>query len=62
MAKLDLTIRRSGQKLLVELNADRLEKLASTLGFFNPEFLTSLKRSLKDEKQGRVKPIETLLR
>lgn len=47
-------------KFLVEIDADRLERLASVLGLYNPDFLESLARAEADEKAGRVKKLKSL--
>ena len=52
--------RLNGKKILVEIDADRFEKLAGSLGFFNPEFLSSLDRAEKDFKAGRIRRILSL--
>lgn len=49
-----------GQKFLVEMDADRFERLAANLGFFSPEFLASLSRAEKDLKAGRIRKIKSL--
>ena len=50
----------SPRKILVELNAEKFERLASSLGFFNTEFLESLEKAEKDEKQGKIRKIKSL--
>jgi len=62
MASLTLTIHPQiqGNKVKVELDADQLERLAASLGFFNPEFIESLERSEEDYKAGRFKKIKSL--
>lgn len=50
----------NGKKILVEIDANRFERLASSLGFFNPDFLKSLDRAEKDFKAGRIRRISTL--
>ena len=52
--------RVNGKKIIVEIDADRFEKLAASLGFFNPEFLSSLDRAERDFKAGRVRKILSL--
>lgn len=49
-----------GKKVLVELNADQFERLASNLGFYNLDFLKSLERSEKDFRAGRVYKLTSL--
>lgn len=64
MASLTITIKKPqtkrSHKILVEMDAEKFEKLAASLGFFNPEFLKSLQRSEGDFKTGRFKKIESL--
>jgi len=62
MTSLNFTIKKSkhSRKILVEIDADRLERLASALGFFSSEFLKSLQRAEKDYKAHRIKKIKSL--
>lgn len=60
MAKLDLEIKKQNGKFLIELDAEKFEKLANVFGFYNPEFLEALEKSTKDYKKGKIKPIENL--
>ena len=62
MSSLNLTIRpqTDTRKIMVELDADKLEKLAASLGFFSSNFLKSLNRSEKDYKLGRIRKIKSL--
>lgn len=63
MSSLDVTIKSGvnhSRKILVEMDADKLERLAADLGFFNPEFLESLERAEKDYQAGKVKKIKSL--
>ena len=45
---------------MVEMDAERFEKLASSLGLFNPDFLRSLEQAEKDWKAGRSRKIKSL--
>ena len=47
-------------KFIVEINAERFEKLAADLGFFNPDFLESIDRSEADYRAGRFKKLKSL--
>lgn len=49
-----------GRKVIVELDADKLERLASHLGFYNPDFLQSIDRAEQDYKAGRVREVSSL--
>ena len=62
MSSMPLTIQQTKQKqkIVIEMNADKFEKLAATFGFFNPEFVKSLDRAEKDYKTGRTKKIKSL--
>ena len=63
MAALTLNIRATTaapQKLVVELDAARFEKLAADFGFFSPDFIKSLDRAEADERAGRVRMITSL--
>lgn len=57
-----LVIRTSsvGKKIFVELDANKFERLASHLGFFNPDFLKSVDRAERDYKDGRVREVASL--
>lgn len=62
MASLNITItpQSNTKRVSVELDADKLEKLAADLGFFNKDFLKSVDRAEKDYRSGRIKIIESL--
>ena len=63
MASLGITIKTESnlaRKIVVELDADKLEKLAAGFGFFNPDFLESIDRAEKDYKYGRVRKVKSL--
>ena len=49
-----------GKKIFIELDANRLESLASHLGFFNPDFLKSVDRAERDYRAGRVREVRSL--
>jgi len=62
MASLTITIKpqlNRSKKILIEMDADKFEKLASDLGFFSSEFLESLERAEKDYKKGKIKKIKS---
>ena len=52
--------RVNGKKIIVEIDADRFERLAASLGFFSPKFLSSLDRAERDFKAGRIRKILSL--
>ncbi|KPJ56273.1 hypothetical protein AMJ49_05290 [Parcubacteria bacterium DG_74_2] len=62
MSSLHITIRPQDKtkKILVELDAERFERLAANLGLFNSEFLESLERAEKDYRAGKFRKIKTL--
>ena len=49
-----------GKKVTVELDANKLERLASHLGFFGPDFLKSIDRAERDYRDGRVREVASL--
>ncbi|MBI5405565.1 hypothetical protein HY972_00800 [Candidatus Kaiserbacteria bacterium] len=56
MNRIAATIRSKNSKshkLVLELDADRLERLAASFGLFNPEFLASVTRAEADYHAGR---------
>ncbi len=60
MSSLELTIKKRNNRVLVEMNADRFERLAAEFGFFGKEFLNSLERAQKDVKAGRIRKVQSL--
>lgn len=60
MASLELTIKKKNHRVLIEMDADRFEKLAADFGFFSKDFLKSLEQAEKDVKAGRVRKIQSL--
>lgn len=59
MATLTIS-QKSKEKINVEIDLNQWEKLADVFGFYQPEFLKSLKQSLQESKQGRVRKIKSL--
>lgn len=49
-----------GKKIIVELDANRLERLASNLGFYNHDFLKSVDKAERDYRAGRVREVASL--
>lgn len=49
-----------GKKIVVELDANRLERLASNLGFYSHDFLKSVDRAERDYRAGRVREVASL--
>ena len=60
MSSLEFTIKKRNNRVLVEMNADRFERLAAEFGFFGKEFLKSLERAEKDVKAGRIRKVQSL--
>ena len=63
MSSLTITIKpkiNNTRKVLVEMDAEKLERFAADFGFFSQEFLKSLDRAEKDYKKGRVQKIKNL--
>ena len=60
MATLTIAQKPSSRRINVEINLDQWEKLADAFGFYRPEFLATLKQSLKESKAGRVRKIRSL--
>ncbi len=62
MASLTVIIKPAARdrRVRVEMNAEEFERVAASLGFFNPEFLKGLNRAERDYKAGRVKKIKSL--
>ena len=61
MPSLSLQLSRKGSKeIVVKIDAARLERLASTLGLYHPDFLRSLERAEADVAAGRVKRLRTM--
>ncbi|MDP3735311.1 MAG: hypothetical protein Q8R39_02695 [bacterium] len=47
-------------KIVVEMDADRFERLAAAFGFFNPEFLESLDQAEREIAHGKTKRLKSL--
>ncbi len=47
-------------KILLELDANKFEKLAAVLGFFNSDFLESLDRAENDYATRRIRKVKSL--
>ena len=61
MASLAITIKpKSSSRFVVELNLDRLERLAAGLGFFGADYKKSLARAERDFKESRIQKIKSL--
>lgn len=65
MASLPITVvsrpRVRGRRTLrIEVDADRLERLAANFGLFGPDFLVSLERAEREVRAGRTRKISSL--
>lgn len=60
MATLEMTVKKKNNRVVVEMDAERFEKLAADFGLFSAEFLSSLGRAERDLKAGRLRKIESL--
>ena len=59
---ISLTVKKSSKsrKVTVEMDADRLERLAASFGFLNPDFIKSLDRAEGDYRASRYHKIRSL--
>ncbi len=56
-----LTIQKPNSRVIkVEINLDQWERLADVFGFYRPEFIRTLKKSLKESRNGKVRKTESL--
>ncbi|MDZ4231855.1 MAG: hypothetical protein U1C72_01230, partial [Candidatus Pacearchaeota archaeon] len=58
-----ITVKKAGNgslKVLVEIDANRFERLAANLGFFSQDFLRSIEKAEKDYSAGRVRKVRSL--
>lgn len=63
MNALTLTIRpiaKRKEKVRVELDAERFERLAAGLGFFTSEFVASLDRAEREISEGKTRRLRSL--
>ncbi len=49
-----------GKKFLVEIDADKLERLASNLGLYNPDFIKSVESAERDFRAGKSRTLTSL--
>lgn len=49
-----------GKKFLVEIDAGKLERLASNLGLYNPDFVKSVESAERDFRAGRTRTLTSL--
>ncbi len=60
MSTLTVTFKPDLRSARVDIDADRFERLASVLGFFNPDFLASVDRSEREIAAGKARPLRSL--
>lgn len=62
MASMNIQIKNNtqSQKMIIEMDANKFEKLAASFGFFSDDFCDSIEKSEKDYKAGRVRKIKSL--
>lgn len=62
MSSLSITIKpgTTGKRILVELDADKLERMAANFGFFGEDFLQSIHRAERDYQIGHFRKIKSL--
>jgi hypothetical protein len=60
MAKISAEIEKTKEKYIISFDAEKFERMANVLGFFNPDFIKILKNSLDDYKKKKVKNIKNL--
>lgn len=60
MATLTILPQSRSRKVRVEINLDQWERLADIFGFYQPEFLKTIKQSLKESREGRIRKIASL--
>jgi hypothetical protein len=51
---------RQANRVLVELDVEKFERLAANLGLFRREFLESVERAEKDVAKGKVRRLRSL--
>ena len=49
-----------GKRFLVEIDANKLERLASNLGLYNPDFIKSVESAEQDFQAGRSRTLTSL--
>ena len=48
------------QKMVIEMDANKFEKLAASFGFFSDDFSKSITKSEKEYKSGKFRKIKSL--
>ena len=60
MATVTLLQKSSAKKMSVEIDLNQWEKLSDVFGFYNPNFIKIIKKSLKESRAGKVRKINSL--
>lgn len=63
MNSLTLTLkpkRNAPKKIVVEMDADKFERMAAYFGMLNPDFLKSVERAEQDYKRGQIYEVRSL--
>ena len=57
---LNIQPKTNGRKVVVEMDADRFERLGAALGLFKQEFLESLGRAEREAVRGKLTRLRSL--
>jgi hypothetical protein len=60
MATITVERKPKSKRIMVEIDADKLERLAASLGLFSSSFLDSMSRSEKEIALGKTKRLRNL--
>lgn len=61
MASLEIRVKtKNSDKLLIELDAGKFEKLLADFGYFSDDFIESVEKAEADYRKGRYKKIKSL--
>ena len=60
MATITVMRKPKSKRIIVEIDADKLERLAASLGLFSSSFLDSISRSEKEIALGKTKRLRNL--
>jgi len=60
MATITLAAKPKSKRIIVEIDADRLERLAASLGLLSRGFLDSISRSEEEISLGKTKRLRSL--
>jgi hypothetical protein len=60
MATISVERKPKSKRIMVEIDADKLERLAASLGLFRSSFLDSISRSEKEIALGKTKRLRDL--